>query len=325
MTERTPRNVGGTIKIRGQFQGATWLMRHLHALIFSFGQLARQPANTLMSAAVIGIALTLPTSLYVVLENVKELTGRWQGSAELSLYLRHGLPESHRQRLTEELNALALVSRVVVITPTQALQEYQTLTGFDDLSAALGEDNPLPAVLVVFLGENHKTIENVATLSRELSERPEVELVQSDLKWLVRLTAIIGLVERGIGIVAGLFGLGVLLIVGNTIRMGIASRHDEIEVTRLIGGTDAFIRRPFLYSGLWYGLLGAVVAWLLVAGSAQLLSGPVRELAQLYVSEFRLVGPGGGTVVVLLVLGAGLGLVGSWLAVSRQLRLLEAG
>jgi cell division transport system permease protein len=324
VVESGPRGEHGvSIRIRGRFQGGTWLMRHLHSLIFSFGQLARQPANTIMSAAVIGIALTLPMSLFVLLENVKELTNRWEGGAQLSLYLRHNLPDSHQQRLTDELNAKKEVDRVLVITPAQALQEYQRFTGFDNLAAALGDENPLPGVLVVFLSPSRASLNTVETLKVELGLRPEVELVQSDLKWIERLHAIVEIVERGISVVAGLFGLGVLLIVGNTIRMGIQNRHEEIEITRLVGATDAFIRRPFLYSGVWYGLFGATIALLLVASAFHLLAEPVHALANLYHSEFRLSGARTGPVLALLTIGATLGLAGSWLAVNRQLSLQE--
>jgi cell division transport system permease protein len=312
-----------SIKTRARFQGGTWLLRHLHALVFSFGQLVRQPANTILSASVIGIALTLPMSLFVLLDNVKMLTHSWEGGAQLSLYLHQGLADTHQQRLIDELHVMAEIERVLVITPAQALEEYQQLTGFDSLGAALGDENPLPGVLVLFLGDGQSTLETVDELVGELARRPEVELVQSDLQWIERLHTMVDVVQRGIGIVAVLFGFGVLLIIGNTIRMGIQNRHDEIEITKLVGATDAFIRRPFLYSGFWYGLLGAAIAWILVASSFHFLAEPVRELATLYNSEFRLAGASVDSVLTLLGAGASLGLAGSWFAVNRQLRLFN--
>ena len=311
---------GKAVKGRQQPTASVWLLRHLHSLVFTFGQIVRSPLNTLLTAAVIGIALALPASLFVLLDNVKTLTDRWEGAAQLSLYLVENLPKQATDKLLADIEQMNEIERVRLITPAQALEEYQQLTGFDDLGAALGDDNPLPAVVVLYLGKHHATNTGVRALVERFSARTEIQLVQSDLRWLERLRSIIAVVHRGIGVVAALFGLGVLLIVGNTIRMAVQSRREEIEITLLVGATGAFIRRPFLYSGLWYGLLGSLLAWLLVASAVELLAGPVLELATLYHSEFRLRGPGPAPVAALLTAGATLGLIGSWLAVSLQLR-----
>lgn len=311
------------MRARGRVSVRSWFSHHIQALITTLGQSARNPGHSVLTAAVIGIALALPAGLYMGLQNVTSLTERWQGGAQISVYLRPGFANEARQRLIKDLELHVLVRELAIITPEQALLEYELITGFDDLEDAFGEDNPLPHVLVVYMNSQRTELGPVQALVDELSKRPEVEMVQSDLGWLKRLQSIIELVQRSVWVVAVLFAAGVILIVGNTIRTSIQSRHEEIEVTKLVGGTDAFIRRPFLYSGLWFGLLGAVLAWTLVAIAVELLSAPVLELAQLYHSDFRLRGPNVREVALLLGAGGLLGLVGSWFEVGRQMRRID--
>lgn len=300
-----------------------WLVQHLHAAVYTLGLLARAPLNTLTTSAIIGIALALPTGLYVLLDNINTLSGRWAGGTQVSLYLTETTTDDEARRLRESLTRQPGIIRVDLISRSEALKEYQRLIGFSDLRDVFGEENPLPVSLVVFPDPRHSDPDSVETLVRELGRLEQVELVQSDLDWVERLHAMVRIMRRGVLILTGLFSIGVLLIVGNTIRLGIEHRHEEIEIQKLVGATDAFIRRPFLYSGLWYGLLGAMAACLLIIVALEILEPSVAELARLYESDFGLTGPNLMSVLVLLAGGTLLGVLGSWSAVARHLHAIE--
>ncbi len=305
----------------GEWMRNYWL-RHLQTLFYALGQLARKPFSTLMTAAVVGIALALPAGLHVLLANAQEVTTGWDGDAQLSLFLKKETREHSATALATELRARPGIDSVEYISSAQALEEFRTLSGFGEALEAL-EENPLPPLLVVRPALGHNDPASMDALRTELERRAEVELAQLDMAWVQRLYALMDIGRQGVMILASLLALAVLLVVGNTIRLHIQNRRDEIVVTKLIGGTDAFIRRPFLYSGLWYGLFGALIGAALVESSLLLLHAPVAQLAALYHSDFALQGldllTGGG----LLLVGMGLGLFGSWLAVGRHLRDIE--
>lgn len=299
-----------------------YFLRHFQTLFYSLGQLTRRPFSTMMTVAVIGIALALPAGLHVLLKNVQMVLSGWDGAAQVSLFLHRETPEPVAQALAEKLRARPEVASVDYISAEQAMEEFRLLSGFGEALGAL-EENPLPPVLVV-----HPTValqgpDALAELVDELELEGSVELAQLDMQWVKRLYGLMDIGRRGVWVLASLLALAVLLVVGNTIRLAIQNRRDEIVITKLIGGTDTFIRRPFLYTGFWYGLLGGFIAFFLVQASMWLLAGPVNNLAGLYNSNFRLHGMDLATVSALLGGGLLLGLFGSWLAVGRHLRAIE--
>lgn len=305
---------------RGQARlspGLAWLAHHAYVLLFSLGQLSRAPLPSLMTAAVIGIALALPTGLYLLLENVRHVSAGWDGSMQLSVYLHRDIEAEQIEILRSSLEQREDVASIQLITPQQALEEYRRLSGFKDALDAL-EENPLPSVLVIQPRLNDA--QSGDALAADLRELPEVAAAQFDMEWLKRLFAIMDTVQRGVWVLAALLGLAVLLIIGNTIRLAINNRREEIEINKLFGATDAFIRRPFLYSGLWYGLWGALLGWALVELIFYALDRPTRELALLYHSDYHLIGLAASEALLLLLGGALLGLCGAWLAVGRHLR-----
>lgn len=306
---------------RARFTPSIWLARHLQAALFSLGQLARTPVSTLLTCAVIAVALSLPGALYVLLDNARQLSGPWQNRAQLSVFLERGA-ETGADALAEELSARIETERVRVITPAQALQEFSTLSGLSGSALEL-EENPLPAVLVLSLASDFTDAASVERLVEELADRREVDLVQVDLEWLKRLQAIADILTRGILVLAGVLALAILLIVGNTIRLSIESRHDEIEVAKLVGATDAFIRRPFLYRGVWYGLASGLAAVAMIDIGVAMLRGPVNTLTALYESDFSLANLSMKSSMLLIVLGILLGLLGSWVAVGKHLHRIE--
>ncbi len=300
----------------------TWLLRHLQVALASLGRLCRAPLATLMTTAVIGIALALPTGMHVALSNIQQLAGGWDGAATLSLFLKQGVNEQQAMQLANRLRAHPQLARVQLIDPDLALEEFQRLSGFKGALQAL-ERNPLPTVLVVEPHQQQSTPEAAEALMAEFNQLAEVDFTQLDLQWVRRFHAITEIARRGIMVIGLLLGLAVLLIIGNTIRLEIQNRKSEIEITKLIGGTDAFIRRPFLYNGLWYGLSGGIFAWLLVTLSLWTLSEPVERLAGLYQSEFDLSAIDCQTLGLLLLGSTLLGLFGSWIAVGRHLSSIE--
>ncbi len=300
----------------------TWLLRHLQVALASLGRLCRTPLATLMTSTVIGIALALPTGMHVALSNIQQLAGGWDGAATLSLFLKQEVGEEAASQLANRLRRHPQLARVQLIDPDQALQEFQQLSGFEGALQAL-KSNPLPTVLVIEPQPQQSTPEAAEALMTEFNQLAEVAFTQLDLQWVRRFHAITEIARRGVLVVGLLLGVAVLLIIGNTIRLEIQNRRSEIEITKLIGGTDAFIRRPFLYNGLWYGLSGGMLAWLLVTLSLWMLSAPVEHLAGLYHSEFDLSAIDGQTLATLLLGSTLLGLLGSWIAVGRHLSEIE--
>jgi cell division transport system permease protein len=304
------------------FRPHIWLQRHAQVALASLGRLTGSPLATLMTSAVIGIALALPLGLHVLLNNLQHITGGWESGASISLFLKREISDQQAEELADSLRLHQRIETVEVIHKDDALIEFRRLSGFGEALDAL-DSNPLPALLVIQPQADYSTTETAQLLVKELGLLPEADIVQLDLQWVRRLQAITEIAQRGVLVLASLLGMAVLLIVGNTIRLEIQNRRAEIEITKLIGATNAFIRRPFLYLGLWYGLFGGAIAWILVAISISLISGPVSRLAVLYESAFDLSSLAFTSVLLLIGASGLLGLTGSWLAVGRHLSAIE--
>lgn len=300
----------------------TYATRHAQVALNSLGRLMREPLAALMTISVIAIALALPAALYLLTNNLQALSTYWDGDTTISLFLKPQTGTAQTQRLAGQFKQWGEIEAIEVITPQQALEEFRSRSGFGDALDLLNE-NPLPPVIAIKPASQYADPDTISRLLDKLKALPEVDMAQLDLQWVKRLSAILALIKQGIWLVAGLLGLAVLLVIGNTIRLEIQNRKQEIEITRLIGATHGFIRRPFLYSGFWYGLSGALLAWLLVQVAFLLLDGPTRQLAGLYDSSFRLQAFSLAEAFLLLISGTALGLLGAWLAVSRQLGSLE--
>lgn len=310
----------GPSKPRGKLNA--YFTHHLWVLVSSLGQLWRTPFATFMTAAVIGIALALPAGLHLLLLNVQKLSIGWEGTAQMSLFLKQGIPEARIRSLMNDIRSWDGVADVRYISREQALEEFRQSSGFGSALDSLGE-NPLPAVLLVRPAGKDTQPEKMERLQQQAQQLEAVDLAQLDMEWVRRLSGIIELGKRGVMILSGLLGMAILLVVGNTIRLTILNRRQEIIVIKLIGATNAFIRRPFLYTGFWYGLMGAAFAWLLLVGLLALLSDPVHRLSFLYNSQFSLGGLDLRALGLLLAAGIVLGLGGSWLAVGRHLQDIE--
>ncbi|MEM7406080.1 MAG: permease-like cell division protein FtsX [Pseudomonadota bacterium] len=296
-----------------------WLGRELQALVSALGHLSKTPLSSCMTIAVIAIALALPATLYVFLENVARIGGVSESPAGLSVFLAPDAGSRGAARFARELQARREVETVLILSPNEALADYLALGGEPGTLDSLGGQNPFPWVLALELRGAHGNAEAAADLAAELNADPAVERVVFDQAWMQRLLAVMALARRGAGVLAVLLGVGVVLVVGNTIRLEVQARTDEIAILRLFGATNSFVRRPFLWAGLWYGGLGGLLALGIVVVELEILKEPVEALISEYGGRFVLSSMLVQTAAGVLVAGLSLGWVGAWLAASRYL------
>lgn len=305
--------------LQNQFNG--WLQHHRLSAADSLVRVLDNPGSSLLTWLVIGIALALPVGLNVALDNVSRVSAGWDSPAQISLFLQAGVAVERARELESELAARQDVGETRFISREEALEEFRNLSGFADVLANL-QENPLPDLILV---TPLATLDEpaVSALREELAGNTEVAEAVLDMEWLQRLNTLMELSRRIVLAVGGMLVIGVLLILGNTIRLAIESRRDEIVIVKLVGGSNGFVRRPFLYTGLWYGVGGGVLAAILVSAALWFLEEPIGQLAMLYESAFHLVGLGVMGALNLVILGGLLGLGGAWLAVSRHLVHIE--
>lgn len=301
--------------------GSRWLLDHTRAISATLDALKRRPFGTLLTALVIGITLALPAGLHAVLGGLDAASSGLKGSLRASLFLKDSLDEAAGRQLRAGIAGKRGVAEAAYISREAALAEFKAHSGFGEALDILSS-NPLPAVIVVTPDAGLPKAQAQALLD-ELGTLPEVESARLDREWLERLYAILAVIERLVLLIAAALALAVLVVVGNTIRLDIAARREEILVLKLIGASDAFIRRPFLYTGLWYGLTGALLACLMVVAAGLSLAGPAQALSGLYG-----VGPGiralsVDTVFSVFAAGAALGWLAALWTVSRHLGAIE--
>jgi len=301
---------------------SAWIMRHLQTLVGSLGRLMQHKLATLLTILVIGIALALPAGLHLLVTNAQGATGNWNRALDLSVFLKRPTSAEDARRTVERIRQRRDVESAQLILADEALKAFRRESGFGAAIDALNE-NPLPHTLVVRPAPEHANAAGLEILATDIRALPSVDIVQLDTDWVNRLDAILAALRAGLLIAAGVLALGVLVIVGNTIRLDIQNRRDEIEVTKLVGGSDGFVRRPFLYNGMWYGLGGGLTALLIIQIALALLRAPISRVAGLYGSDFRLTNLTLESALVLLLTGAGLGWLGSYIAASHHLRRIE--
>jgi len=295
----------------------SWAARkeqHAYAALSSLGRLIARPGGTLLTLLVLALALLLPLLLATTLRNVAQLEASIGASSDLMAFLDPARGAADAEAEAKALRALPGIAKVELRTPEQGLAELKRLAGFGPALALL-PDNPLPFVLTVTPRDDAES----AALAKTIAARPGVDLVRDDAGWRARLRAIAALARRLAAVAAALFGLGALLVVGNTIRVDVAGRRDEIQVMQVVGATPAFVRRPFLYAGLWYGLAAALIA---LAGAAAVfvaLAPAVASVSASYGAGFALQGPGWAGVIGTPAAGIVLGWLGARVAVAFEL------
>jgi len=299
----------------------SWLTRHAQNAIGALGTLSRNPVATALTVTVIGIALALPAALGVLVQSGRSLAGGWADVRDFSVYMAPGVAVDQAESLAKELRGNSGVASVRLISAEAAVAELGKDPGFAGALSAL-ESNPLPHTLVVRPAES---LDGAAlgALGAEIGEAPGVDVVKLDLQWVERLNAVLDFLRRLGIMIGGLLIAAVVIVVGNTIRLDIQNRSAEIEVAKLLGASDAFVRRPFLYLGLWYGVLGGVVAVLILLAGLWALGGPITRLAGLYGSSFELGQASGSSLLAVLAGGILAGWGGAWMAVSRHLAAIQ--
>lgn len=311
-----PHQLDGSDRRRG------YLRNHREVALGSLQRLLADPIATLMTVAVMAIALTLPMVLYVGLQNMQALSEEWRGGSQLSLFLDAELSESAGRDLAAQLAQNTQVASSLYLSKAEALEEFKRYSGLGDAVALLAH-NPLPAVILLQPTADYQQAQQMHQLAEQLGAVDGVSDVVLDLEWVARLQALLGFAERALVLLAGLLALGVLLVVGNTIRLEIENRRDEIVVVKLVGGTDAFVRRPLLYSGFWYGIGAGGLAWGLIQLLLLYLASALATLIGLYPGDYALIGLDLVSSLVLLVMSGLLGTAGAWLAVVRHLAAVE--
>jgi cell division transport system permease protein len=294
-----------------------WVRAHGEGLRAGFKRLLRDPVGQLLTLGVIAVALLLPALGFLALDQIDRAAVSWRPSGDLTVFLAAGEPVERALELADSLDGRAEVAETEVRSPDDALSELRQMS---DFAAALGalDANPMPALVIVRL-----TAAGVGRLDgfkAELAARPEVDWVQVDRRWLERLEALLELARHLIMLGAGILAVAVLLVVGNTIRLEISLKREEILILKLLGASDAHVRRPFLYIGTWYGIVGGVLALGLVYAGLIAVQPAVDRLALSYGAGFMLQGLGGRGALLLVAYGAVLGWLGAWLASARHLR-----
>jgi cell division transport system permease protein len=300
--------------LRGRL--AAWRNQHFYSFFSSLGRLVARPWATGLTVLVLGFALALPLLFWLVFDNARELSGGLREAREVTAFLKPGTDAKVADTLAGELRKRADVADVLIRTPEQGLAEFRQLSGFGEALDAL-QANPLPTVLVVTPHESSGT-DNPAVVG-DLKADARVDLVQYDAAWRRKLSGILHFGERVVAVVAALLALATLLVIGNTVRMDIQARSAEISVMQMIGAGNGFVRRPFLYAGLWYGLLGSVFALLLVAAVELSLAEPIGRLLDSYAHRFTLHGVGVAAAFVVVAASALLGWLGAYVVTARHL------
>ena len=297
-------------------------IRHLQQAVGSLGDLWRTPFTSVMTVFVLGISLALPATLHLFVKNAQQVSEQWDSASQITLFLKLSTSDKSAKNLVKRIKLYSQVSDVRYISATQALKEFKILSGFGQSLEYL-DKNPLPATVLVTPTKRASQASAANELLEKLKQEREVDQGKLDLEWLTRLEAMAQLIEDIVIGVALLLCMSVVLIVGNTIRLAILSQQDAIAIMKLVGATDSFIQRPFLYSGVWYGVFGGILSWLAVSILAQYLTGAIGKLTDLYQSNFQLQTLSINEALLLIAFAVTLGLAGSYISVRKHIRAIE--
>lgn len=307
-------------KLKEKFHA--YMLNHAHGLFSSLGRLSRTPFTSTMTVIVLAVAIALAGCFYIVVANIQQLTGNLRTSNQMSLFLKDHINDVAGQKLAEQLAQNTNVDSIKFIGKKQAMDEFKANSGFGDALNAL-DSNPLPNVIQVLPKDVLDSREALDNLMAEFKRMPEVEFVQVDMQWVERLQAIMRIASRGVTVVSVLLGFAVTFITGNTIRLELHNRKEEVFISKLVGATNAFIQRPFLYTGFWLGFIAGFSAWLIVTIMLLILESPVEQLSSLYNSSFELLYLSFSEFILMLMLSSGLAVLGSWAVLHYQLRLIK--
>lgn len=297
-----------------------FIMVHYRQAKQSFFDLWKRPLGNMLTIAVVSMALAMPASLYLISKNIAVAANNVATSSQISVYLKEGIPEARVMVLKDDVERINGVRQVDYISPQQGLDDLSQASGFEQAISLL-DDFALPSVLVV--SPEYTDKQNIQGLAREIRVLSDVTDVRMDEDWLTRLDALKNLAAIVVLSLTCLMFAAVFLIVGNTLRYNVLANKDEIQTMKLIGATDSFILRPYLYSGMWFGCIGAFIAWILTAILTILMNGAVETLAKLYDSQYRLLGLSWDESLILLMIGILIGSIAAKLSAQRHLKEIE--
>jgi cell division transport system permease protein len=292
---------------------------HAHALFSSLGRLVASPFTSVMTIAVLAIAIALASGFYILVVNLQQLTCNLETSNQISLFLRDDVSDAHANKLADIIRQNATVQEVKLITREQALTEFKTYSGFGAAINAL-EKNPLPIVIQVLPKNTLEDKQGLEALLKSFQQSPEVDFAQMDLLWVERLQSIMAVARLFATLLNLMLGGAVLFIIGNTIQLELHTRRDEVVIAKLVGATNAFIQRPFLYTGFWIGFISGVSAWFIVTALMLILRHPVEKLSGLYEGGFHLLFLSFTETLALIGVSSVLGVLGSWAVLIYQLQ-----
>jgi len=308
--------VQNKVKLTDKFEA--YFAHHSTSAIDSLMRLLETPFQSLMTWLVIAIAVVIPAALYIGFANLQHLGENWEGSSQVSVFLRPETTDARAEEMRTKLATRDDIAKVVYVSPAQGLAEFKAQSGLGEVVDSL-EKNPLPGTLLVTPRLQNGSDAAITSLEQSLLADPAVADVRLDMQWVKRLQQLMMLGKKMVFGLGGLLALGVLLVIGNTIRLAIENRRDEILVVKLVGGTDSYVARPFLYTGLWYGIGGGLLALVVLGIGFFWVSTTVDQLAALYQSNFRLQGLGFFGSIQMVLLAGLTGLLGAWIAVFRHL------
>ncbi|MBB1434817.1 cell division protein FtsX [Pseudoalteromonas sp. SG43-6] len=290
--------------------------------VYSLGEMWRTPMASMMTIAVLGLSLTLPATLYLVVKNVQQVSSGFEEAAEISLFVKESMSEQETQTLVKRLALYPEIDNVTFISKQNALIEFKEVSGFGQALEYL-DSNPLPDVVIVTPTSRHRQPNAAQALLKKLEAEREVDFGKLDIAWLERLNALLSLLKESVITIALLLLTSVTLIIGNTIRLSIMDKKEEIQVMKLVGATNTFIHAPFLWTGIWYGIVGGLFAFICVALMMWWLGSAVTQVAGVYQTNFNLIGLSLGEFGALVLLATSLGFVGSYLSVNRYIKEIE--
>ena len=293
---------------------------HARQAVSSLGELWRTPVWAFVTVAVLGVSMTLPATLHLLVKNIQQVSRSYDQSFEISLFLKNEATPTDIASFVTILQGDPQVAKVRLIDKAAAMAEFKQQSGFGEAIRFL-DQNPLPDVLVVTPKENLPSA--AEDLLQKLEKERFVDLAKLDISWLERLAALMALMQQAVYTIAVLLLCAALLVIGNTIRLLIMDKKAEIEVMKLVGATDAFIQRPFLYTGVWLGIFGGFLAFLVIEFMILWLRAAIAKVTQLYQSDFVINSLSLSEFGVLMAIGTGLGLFGSYLAVRSHIKAIE--
>ena len=298
----------------------TWLSHHWHAFFLALQRLAGAPLASLLNITVIGVAFSLPTGGYMLLDNIQNFSGQLSGAPQLSVFLKPDTDKAAIEKLESHLRQHPQIANFRFISKDKALKQLKQKSGLADAVNSLTR-NPLPDAFII--DTRSVSPETLKQLRTEMLKWPDAEHVQLDSAWIERLYALFKLGQLAVLILTALLSFALIIITFNTIRLQILTKRDEIEISKLIGATSNFIRRPFLYFGAIQGVAGGAIAWLIVAIVINLINRELTNLIQLYSIDFHLYHISFEDSISLLLFSSWLGWTGSWLSVASHLRQIE--